>query len=71
MRLLLVLKGAHEIASLSSFFCVKTKQNHYKNFSLSDNIAQHIKILSCLKTGTITKGARELLISQKIHHGDF
>jgi hypothetical protein len=25
MRLLLVLKGAHEIASLSSFFCVKTK----------------------------------------------
>jgi hypothetical protein len=49
MRLLLVLKGAHEIASLSSFFCVKTKeQNQYRNCSLSDNIAQHIKILSCL-----------------------
>jgi hypothetical protein len=51
MRLLLVLKGAHEIASLSSFFCVKTKeqnQNQYRNCSLSDNIAQLIIILSCL-----------------------
>ena len=46
MRLLLVLKGAHEIASLSSFFYVKTKQNQYqyRNCFLCDNIAQHIKI---------------------------
>jgi len=48
MRLLLVLKGAHEIASLCSF-CVKTKQNQYyfRNFSSKGNIPQHIKILSC------------------------
>jgi hypothetical protein len=49
MRLLLVLKGAHEIASLSSFFWIKPKeqnQNQFRNLTSFGNIPQHIKITS-------------------------
>jgi hypothetical protein len=51
MRLLLVLKGAHEIASLSSFFWIKPKeqnQNQFRNLTSFGNIPQHIRIISCL-----------------------
>jgi hypothetical protein len=50
MRSLLMFKGAHEIASLSWFFCVMTKEQNqyqYRNISSNGNIAQHIKIISC------------------------
>ena len=50
MRVLIVFKGAHEIASLSWFFCVMTKeQNQYqlRNLTSFGNIPQHIKITSC------------------------
>jgi hypothetical protein len=41
-------KGAHEIASLSWFFCVMTKEQYqYRNISSNGNMAQHIKIISC------------------------
>jgi hypothetical protein len=48
MRSLLMFKGAHEIASLSWFFCVMTKEQNqyqYRNISSNGNIAQHIKII--------------------------
>ncbi|MFZ4548769.1 MAG: hypothetical protein ACOYN4_15080, partial [Bacteroidales bacterium] len=41
----------HEIASLSWFFCVMTKEQKLKqnrNLSSGGNIAQHIKIIFCL-----------------------
>ena len=47
MRVLFIYKGAHEIASLSWFFCVKTKeqnQNQFRNFTSSGILSQHIKI---------------------------
>jgi hypothetical protein len=50
MRVLLIYKGAHEIASLSWSFCIKTKgrnQNQFRNFTSSGILSQHIKIISC------------------------
>ena len=52
IRPLLIFIRAHEIAVLSWFFCVMTKeqnqnQDQNRNFSSGDNIAWHIKIISC------------------------
>lgn len=49
MRVLLIFKGAHEIASLSWFFYVKIKeQNQIKSLTSNVNMPQYIKIKFCL-----------------------
>jgi hypothetical protein len=61
-------KGAHDIASLSWFFCVMTKeQNQYKyrNISSNGNIAQHIKIICSLESEFQYNTERNLVILKK------